>query len=108
MTASAPDSAASRASSGSMTPLSTRRPPQRFLIHSRSFQLRLGSNCSAVQADNDDTSETLRAWPTNLPTVRRLVRSKFKQQRGLVDRLIRLASVGFGGAVRPLRISLCR
>src|SRR5690554_3463993 len=104
--ASAPDSTASRASSGSITPFSISLPFQRFLIHSRSFQLRLGSNCSAVQEDSEETSVTFLAWPTILPKVRRSVPNMFRHQRGLVARLMRLASVGFGGAVKPLRISL--
>src|SRR5690554_6532623 len=108
MIASAPDSTAKRASSGSITPLSTRRPPQRFLIHSRSSQQRLGSNCSDVHDDSDETSVTFLAWPTMLPNVRRFVPSMFRHQRGLVARLIRLARVGLGGAVRPFLMSLCR
>src|SRR5690606_1908701 len=90
MSASAPDSTASRASWASMMPLSTSLPPQRVLIHSISLQLSRGSNCSAVQDDSEDRSLTPLAWPTILPNERRLVPSIFRHQRGLVARLIRL------------------
>ncbi len=46
--ASAPEFAAKRASPSSRIPLMMSFPPQSFLIHSTSPQLRLGSNCSAV------------------------------------------------------------
>ena len=53
ISASAPVSAASRASSASRMPLRISLPPQRFLIHSTSSQDRRGSNCSAVHADSE-------------------------------------------------------
>src|SRR3546814_848378 len=108
ISASAPLSTAWRASSASMIPLSISLRPQRSLIHSTSFQLRLGSNCSAVYDDREDRSLTPFACPTILPKVRRFVPSIFRHQRGLVARLIRLARVGLGGVDRPFLMSLCR
>src|SRR3546814_9261774 len=84
-----------------MMPLRISLPPHLFLIHSISFQLRRGSNCSAVQDDKDDRSLTPLAWPTMLPKPRRLVPSMFRHQRGLVARLMRLARVGLGGVDKP-------
>src|SRR3546814_18139977 len=81
ISASAPDFTARRASCSSMMPLRISLPPHLFLIHSISFQLRRGSNCSAVQDDKDDRSLTPLAWPTMLPKLRRLVPSMFRHQR---------------------------
>ncbi|CFN63728.1 Uncharacterised protein [Bordetella pertussis] len=106
--ASAPLSAARRASSASRMPLRISLPPQRRLIHSTSSQLRRGSNCSAVQDDSDDRSVTPLAWPTMLPKVRRRVPSMPRHQRGLNARSIRLRSVGLGGADKPFLMSLWR
>jgi hypothetical protein len=97
MSASAPLLTARRASSASMMPFRISLPPQRFLIHSTSPQLSCGSNCSAVHDASDDMSPTPLAWPTMLPKLRRLVPSMPRHQRGLVARLMRLASVGLGG-----------
>src|SRR3546814_385991 len=91
-----------------MMPLRISLPPHLFLIHSISFQLRRGSNCSAVQDDKDDRSLTPLAWPTMLPKLRRLVPSMFRHQRGLVARLMRLARVGLGGVDKPFLMSLWR
>ena len=57
---------------------------------------------------SDDMSPTPLAWPTMLPNVRRLVPSMPRHQRGLVARLMRLASVGLGGDDRPFLMSLWR
>src|SRR3546814_17524354 len=91
-----------------MMPLRISLPPHLFLIHSISFQLRRGSNCSAVQDDKDDRSLTPLAWPTMLPKLRRLVPSMFRHQRGLVARLMRLARVGLGGVDKTFLMSLWR
>ena len=65
-------STARRASSTSMMPLRISLPPQRFLTHSTSAQLSVGSNCSAVQATATTCRSTPLTWPTMLPKVRRL------------------------------------
>ena len=51
ISASAPLSTASRASSTSRMPFRISLPPQRFLIHSTSSQFRRGSNCSRRPGD---------------------------------------------------------
>ncbi len=106
--ASAPLATASFASSTSRMPFRMSFPPQRFFTHSTSAQLRVGSNCCAVQAKSDAGSPTLSTWPTMLPKLRRLVPSMARHQRGLVIRLTMLARVGLGGAVRPFFRSLWR
>ena len=58
MMASAPVSAAMRASSGSRMPFRISLPPQRSLIQATSFQDRRGSNCSLVQAASEARSPT--------------------------------------------------
>ena len=106
--ASAPLSAARRASAGSWMPLRMSLPPQSFLIHSTSPQFSVGSNCDAVHSLRRDISLTPWTWPTMLPNWRRFVPSMPSAQRGLVAMLIMLAMVSLGGALRPLRISLWR
>ena len=106
--ASAPLSAARRASSASMMPLRMSLPPQSFLMRSTSPQFRLGSNWLAVHDDSELMSATPSTWPTMLPKVRRLVPSMPRHQCGLVARLARLRSVGFGGVDRPFLMSLWR
>ena len=84
-------------------------PPQRFLTHSTSAQLRRrvellgGPGARATPCRRRPST-----WPTMLPKLRRLVPSMPRHQRGLVIRLRRLASVGFGGADRPFLMSLWR
>ncbi len=73
ISASAPESTASRASSTSWMPLRISLPPQRFLIHSTSSQFRRGSNCSAVHSPRQLMSATPLTWPTMLPNWRRWV-----------------------------------
>ena len=108
MIASAPVSAARSASSGSRMPFRISLPPQRSWNRFTSSQLSFGSNCVAVHEDSELMSATPSTCPWMLPNERRLVCSMFQHQRGLVARLIRLRSVGFGGVLSPLRMSLCR
>ena len=61
-----------------------------------------GSNCSLVQADSERMSLTPLICPTRFPKVRCCAPSMPRHQRGLVARLMKLASVGLGGAVRPV------
>ena len=75
ISASAPLCAASSASSGSRMPFRMSLPPQRSLMRFTSSQLRLGSNCSAVQEDREDRSLTPFACPTMFRKVRRSVPS---------------------------------
>ncbi len=106
--ASAPESAANRASSASRMPLSTSLPPQRRLIHSTSPQFSRGSNWRAVHSDSEPMSSTPLTCPTMLPKPRRRVPSMPSAQRGLVAMFSRLARVGRGGAERPFFRSLWR
>ena len=106
--ASAPEAAAFSASSAVMMPLMMSLPPQRSLMRATSSQLRRGSNCSLVQEESEDRSDTFLAWPTMLPKVRRLVCSMPQHHCGLVARLIMFARVGFGGAERPFLMSRWR
>ena len=73
-----------------------------------SAQDRRGSNCSLVQAASDFMSLTACTWPTKLPKVWRRVPAMPRHQRGLVNRLRMVLSVGLGGAVRPFFRSLWR
>src|ERR1700744_3190277 len=64
-----------RASSTSRMPLRRSLPGHRLLIHSTSFQLSVGSNCSAVHFASTVTLSMPRTWPALLPKVFRLPRS---------------------------------
>src|SRR5437763_9652118 len=68
-------------------PLRISFPPQRSLIRLTSSQLRVVSNCSAVQDDSERRSPTPFAWPTMLRNVRRFVPNIPRHQRGLPARL---------------------
>ena len=83
-------------------------PPHFSLTQAMSAHDRRGSNCSLVQADSEFMSLTPLTWPTRLPKVWRRVPAMPKHQRGLVIRLMMLAMVGRGGAVRPFFKSLWR
>ena len=108
MSASAPLSTASCASSASWMPLRISLPPQRFLIHSTSSQDSAGSNCLAVHSDSEPMFSTPLTWPTMLPNWRRGVPSMPRPQRGLVIMFRMLGSVSLGGADRPFFRSLWR
>ncbi len=106
--ASAPVSAAAFASSTSQMPLMISGPPHCSLIQATSAQESCGSNCSAVQDESEERSETFLAWPTMLPKVRRFVCSMSRHQKGRVAICQMCFGVNFGGAERPLRRSLWR
>ena len=109
ISASAPLSTASCASSTSRMPLRISLPPQRFLIHSTSSQLRRGSNCLAVHSDSElDVRRRPSRGRRCCRSCAASCRACRRHQRGLVARLIMLASVGFGGADRPFFRSLWR
>ena len=106
--ASAPLLAASTASSTSMMPFKISLPPHCCLTQRTSSQDRRGSNCSLVHEAREFMSDTPFTCPTRLRKVWRRVPAMPKHQRGLVIRLMMLASVGRGGAVRPFLMSLWR
>ena len=91
-----------------MMPLIMSLPPHKSLMRATSSQERRGSNCSLVQEESEDKSETFFAWPTILPKVRRLVCSICQHHCGRSARSIILSNVGFGGAERPFLISRWR
>ena len=106
--ASAPLATARRASSASAMPLRMSLPPHWSLTHFTSSQDKRGSNCSLVHTASDVMSLTASTWPTKLPKLWRLVPAMPKHQRGFIIRLMMLAIVGRGGAVRPFFKSLWR
>ena len=105
--ASAPKSAARRASSSSNTPFKINLPPHISRMRAILPQSSCGSNCSAFHDPNEDKSLTPLAWPTMLPKLCRLVRAMPAAQRHLVAMSMILAIVGLGGAERPFFKSLC-
>ncbi|EWS63389.1 hypothetical protein Y695_03380 [Hydrogenophaga sp. T4] len=106
--ASAPLATASLASSTSMMPLRISLPPHCALTQATSSHDSVGSNCSLVHEASDFILVTAFTWPTRLPKLWRRVPAMPRHQRGLVIRLMMLAMVGLGGAVRPFFRSLWR
>ena len=80
----APVLAASSASSMSRIPLMMSLPPHWSRIHSTSFQLSRGSNCSLVHCASDLMPSMPCTWPARLPKVLRLPLRIESAQAGLV------------------------
>src|ERR1039458_4321568 len=99
--ASAPSLTAVLASSASRMPLRISLPGQIFLIHSTSFQLSAGSNCSPTHLASWLTFSMPCTWPARLPKVLRLPLRMLHAQAGLLaTSMIFLRRIS-GGTVMP-------
>ena len=100
--------AAILASSTSRMPFSSSLRGQWLLIHSRSFQFRVGSNWLAVHWASERTPSMPFTWPARLPKVLRLPLRIESAQAGLVAMSMRFLSLISGGTLSPLRMSQWR